>query len=134
MSLPCRHFLVSSVHQFRQFHLLVLNNIQLWFICFNRFSFLCTSYLRKSSFYGGGLAVTDDDVFFKWECNGTYTATNRFGVDTNITRQWTTPFYNFNHVGNGFLSLITVALLEGYLWMCVHVLAPKVSELIWRVK
>ena len=69
----------------------------------------------------------DPSVGSLMECNGTFSFTDDAGLLTNATRHWDEPYFNFNSIGKGMLTLFSVSTLEGnrcmrvYLCMCVLV-------------
>ncbi|EGD78396.1 voltage-dependent L type calcium channel alpha 1 [Salpingoeca rosetta] len=57
----------------------------------------------------------DPDVMFKSQCNGTFLVEDDAGLFSNATRAWSTPYFNFDNVGKGMLTLFTVSTLEGWI-------------------
>ena len=57
-------------------------------------------------------SCNDPAIGPRTDCVGNFSVTE-FGVPMSVGRDWDTPFFNFNDVGTGMMTLFAVSTLEG---------------------
>eukprot|EP00045_Choanoeca_perplexa_P018233 m.282974 g.282974 ORF g.282974 m.282974 type:complete len:1665 (+) comp17755_c0_seq4:1769-6763(+) len=75
------------------------------------FIFAVIGVQRFKGCYG---ECNDPSIGPRTDCVGNFT-TMDLGVPTSVVREWETPFFNFNDVGTGMMTLFAVSTLEGWI-------------------